>query len=338
MNTYLDDKEAIVSDIRGMEITFKLKNSIFKPEQKVKIYVPKKSIAIVDFEVIRGSADGIERVSMENMTSKFVQSGQYVVIERNKLQGIMEEQKLIELGIINEGNAIKLGKLVSADLILTGTLAKNKKDWDINLRIIDVATGVILSAVREKAALEEFRVELPRDNANISENFENGLKNGWSAFAKTSDGAKASVRIDEKIGANLSQKSLRMDYEFLGEQRASASISNDKSRDISSYRGAEFHVKSTQDTTLVFSLNDQNYDNANSNKWYVFVNSSPKWQKIKINFSDLALGKNYTKAYPGGDGKLDLDRVYQIEFQVRSKDNNHGKEKQILWLDEVRFY
>ncbi len=42
------------------------------------------------------------------------------------------------------------GKLLSADLILTGTLTDLQEEWEINLRILNVRTGQALSAVAMK--------------------------------------------------------------------------------------------------------------------------------------------------------------------------------------------
>lgn len=57
-------------------------------------------------------------------------------MERSKIKTIMKEQSLRESGFYGVEKAVDLGKLISADLILTGTFAKKGSIWDVNLRVV----------------------------------------------------------------------------------------------------------------------------------------------------------------------------------------------------------
>ena len=65
-----------------------------KVGDKISIVVPKKIIAIVDFDVIRGHDKSIGIISMESLTTAIVESGQFNVVERNKLKTVLKELQL----------------------------------------------------------------------------------------------------------------------------------------------------------------------------------------------------------------------------------------------------
>ena len=144
----------------------------------VKLKIPKKTIAIVDFEVIRGNVQEAGRVTLEGLTSALIESGHFTVVERTKLKTIIAELELSLSGLTKETPEKVMGKLIMADLILTGTLADMGDKWDINLRLVNVRTGQAMAAIAMRTAL--FKPTELRDAGPLNEDFkEDTLDASW---------------------------------------------------------------------------------------------------------------------------------------------------------------
>jgi tetratricopeptide (TPR) repeat protein len=56
----------------------------------------------------------------------FKQPTQFTVFDRNRLEGIMKEQKIQHSGAFDESTAVQLGKLIGADLMLVGRVQQDQ--------------------------------------------------------------------------------------------------------------------------------------------------------------------------------------------------------------------
>jgi TolB-like protein len=98
-------------------------------------------IAIMDFQ-----ADGISRQEARRITdlirTEIINTGKFSVIERNQLDKILKEQGFQQTGITDESSAVKVGKILSANKILVGSVMMLSGTIVINGRIVDVEKGV----------------------------------------------------------------------------------------------------------------------------------------------------------------------------------------------------
>lgn len=337
MKTYIGKETAYIEDVRKNQITFKLEQTSLSSEDVVKIYIPKKTIAIMDFSLIGMSHSGINKFAMEDMTTKLVQSGQYIVVERAKLDTVLKEHKLADSGLMNKESSSKIGKLVAANLILTGSFAKQNKVWNVNLRLVDVSSGIIISAINDKIDVSEFRPKQALDNAKINETFETKKQGqGWVNNMVNKWGARSKSSIDNQDGANGTQKSLKINY-FLPKEKSKAIFVNMRMRDLSAFKGIRFFAKAKNSATISLSVHDQNYDDSSVNRWNTLLNISSQWREYKISFAELVLNRFYAKNFPGGDGKFDLDNVESIAFVLPGRMNDKNQNGTV-WLDEISFY
>lgn len=76
----------------------------------------------------------------EMLQNAFAKKNAFVLIERRKLDQIMKEQQLEMAGII-ENQASRLGQMVGAEKIITGSLMKVDGKFVILVKMIDVASG-----------------------------------------------------------------------------------------------------------------------------------------------------------------------------------------------------
>ena len=82
-------------------------------------------VAVMNFE--NNSAwtwwgDNLGRAAADELATQLVQSGKYTVIERAQLAAILQEQNLGASGAVTPATAAKVGKLLGAQLILTGSI------------------------------------------------------------------------------------------------------------------------------------------------------------------------------------------------------------------------
>jgi curli biogenesis system outer membrane secretion channel CsgG len=132
----------------------------------------KKRIAVIPFDSQLVRTTNLGKIVSEMFVTSLVQLGCFDVVERGKLNEIMEEIKLEEGGMVDPSTAVKAGKLLGVDYILTGTITefgiREEKKGGIlgflrnlfgggakkvsiarvkfDYRIIDVATGKIFFA------------------------------------------------------------------------------------------------------------------------------------------------------------------------------------------------
>jgi TolB-like protein len=108
----------------------------------------KTKIAVLDFE-LKGEGyetDDMGEIVAEWFITAFVKEGRFDVIERSLLNKILEEQKLSISGIIDEGTATELGKLLGVKVIISGSVLRLMNALEVNARIIDVETASIIAA------------------------------------------------------------------------------------------------------------------------------------------------------------------------------------------------
>ena len=336
--TTIGNKKAILIEIRKDLLTVRFEKApALKIGDNISIAVPKKIIAIVDFDVIRGHDKSVGTISMESLTTAIVESGQFNVVERTKLKTVLKEMELGASGLTDSKRISKLGKLLEADIILTGTFADMGGFWNVNLRLINVSTGLIVSAFEEKVSFKDIKPEAIRDTSIYLGDFESPSLTGWLiGYQRRNDGGYFTVARDTTTGANNTKSSLRVDYK-LGKKIPIAAV-NIKNRDWSMYSGIEFYAKSNHDIPLNFSLGDENRDNRGKNDvWFAQKQITTTWQKYRINFSELALSRNPEDMKFGGDGILSLDLIQFFRFVVAPWFNPPDSSG-ILWIDEVRLY
>jgi curli biogenesis system outer membrane secretion channel CsgG len=106
------------------------------------------------------------------LTADLAATNCFRIIERDRLESVLREQKLQVTGLVDNNNAQLIGKLFGADAVLFGELASVKQQksrqslfflWTesqrteitLHARLVDVATGELLADVLEQAYVVE---------------------------------------------------------------------------------------------------------------------------------------------------------------------------------------
>ncbi|MCX5787321.1 MAG: hypothetical protein NTX64_02260 [Elusimicrobia bacterium] len=108
--------------------------------------VGKRTVAVLPFNCDSKLAK--QRVGFalsELLTHHLVSSTEFTVVERADLSRVLEEQSLQMTGAIDTASAVKVGKLVGAELLVSGSVERLGDKYEVNARIIDAATGEVLT-------------------------------------------------------------------------------------------------------------------------------------------------------------------------------------------------
>ena len=116
-----------------------------------------RRIAIVPLENLRPNTDTdwIGVGAAETLTTKLGELPDLITVERTRIRKIIEERRL-QAALGDVATAVKVGRLVRAERMLVGSYAKVRANVQFNVRVVDVATGVVLnraSVVRPEAKI-----------------------------------------------------------------------------------------------------------------------------------------------------------------------------------------
>jgi len=73
------------------------------------------------------------------------------VVERERIQQILDEQRLADSGRVDARTAAKIGKLVGARYVVTGSFIDFYGDFRLDIRLVNVETSEIVKSEKEQA-------------------------------------------------------------------------------------------------------------------------------------------------------------------------------------------
>lgn len=105
-------------------------------------------VAVLEFDAVNqpAKAGGWGRAVSEMLTTAAVNSGAFAVAERHLMQKVMSEQMMGDRDKDYVSSAQSIGNMVGADYILSGSVTKVDSQLRIDARLVDVATGAVISA------------------------------------------------------------------------------------------------------------------------------------------------------------------------------------------------
>jgi curli biogenesis system outer membrane secretion channel CsgG len=145
----------------------KMKNSTTVQETKQvesKYTGLKRRIGVVEFENKAPYAQArIGQTATDILITELVKSGKFIVVDRDKMDKLLEEQKLGQSGAIDPNTAARVGKILGLNAIVTGSISQfgvksEGKDFlisqskqqivecTVDIRVVDTETGQVLLA------------------------------------------------------------------------------------------------------------------------------------------------------------------------------------------------
>ena len=104
----------------------------------------KPTVAVLDFD-----ARGISAHEVATLTERFQNnlflSKQFILVERNQMEEILNEQAFQMSGCVSDECVVEVGKLLGVHLMVAGSVGKIGKLYTCSARIIDVSEGKIIA-------------------------------------------------------------------------------------------------------------------------------------------------------------------------------------------------
>jgi curli biogenesis system outer membrane secretion channel CsgG len=119
-------------------------------------------LAILDLQASEDlNKQRISPALTDMITNEFVNKSDFIVLERELFGKIMEEHQLLaNFGDVS--NAIKVGKVLGAEVVLLGSVTQFKSDLRANLRLVNTETTEILSTSAGVISIGEFSKQNPQ--------------------------------------------------------------------------------------------------------------------------------------------------------------------------------
>ena len=106
-------------------------------------------LAVTEFKTLadKGRNTQLGVMVSEMFTTEVVNSDAFKIVEREQLEKVLKEIAMAQSGIIDTTKAQEIGRMLGADAIITGSVIRIQDKLRIDARIIEVETGVVVSAV-----------------------------------------------------------------------------------------------------------------------------------------------------------------------------------------------
>lgn len=114
----------------------------------------KKRIVIFDFDAVGVQSDLAKSIT-EMFRVALINTKIFRVVERETLDKVLKEQKFQQTGLIDEKNAVKIGKILGAENVVLGSVGKLENSYTINCRLVDVETAESLMGKSTKYNTED---------------------------------------------------------------------------------------------------------------------------------------------------------------------------------------
>jgi len=187
---------------------------------------PKKTVAVDKFEGHAGLGWDEGAVLAAQLAEALMETGRFNVVERVKLDNILQEQDLGAAGRINSQTALTIGNIVGAQVLIQGTVTEfepgeSGKSGKVRVPIGGVSVGVGGSRVTSKVAIKLRLIDLTTSMILSTHNAEATSKSksmgldvyssygsaSGDQFKKTPLGKTAAIAIDKCVAHIISTMS-----------------------------------------------------------------------------------------------------------------------------------
>jgi len=104
------------------------------------------SMAVLPFE-IKGDPGMVSELVYDNLIDAFVDQERFHIVTRgDELEAVLREQKLSQTDLVDKKTAVRVGKLVAAELILMGTVRETSDAIEIYARLVNTESSSIMEA------------------------------------------------------------------------------------------------------------------------------------------------------------------------------------------------
>ena len=130
------------------QVSIATKNAVITTSfEKIYPYIPNDSnIAIMD--IYPNDNDSV--FIREELTVLFVNSRKYIIVDRQTLETVRQEQRFQMSGEVSDESAVSIGQFLGADVVITGNISGENDQKRLRFRVLDVKTGQLLAMTSEE--------------------------------------------------------------------------------------------------------------------------------------------------------------------------------------------
>lgn len=158
-------------------------------------------VAVPDFECESGSAQvcALAARASDRVTTRLAWFSDLQVVERSRLQKVLEEHKFSLSGLVDTSNVSIVGKFVSADYMVIGRVSKPGDKWAGHVRLVEIASGKIFFADDLEGADEESLLAAVQEKADrIAAKLRHIQKGSFILTFLAADKKTGNTRLNEK--------------------------------------------------------------------------------------------------------------------------------------------
>ena len=175
--------------------------------------------------------DGLGKALAGMLVTDLSKVPELELVERARLQALMDEMKLVETGFLDEKTAQKLGNGLGARFVLTGSYSVVQDTFLLDARVIEVSSGSIKKAADASGSVADF-VTVEKDLVEaLVEGLDVELSSGvrrqmlvdaptedFGAFSAYGEGIQRQDEGDLEAAQQAFEKALNHDPEFSAAQ------------------------------------------------------------------------------------------------------------------------
>jgi TolB-like protein len=151
---------------------------------------PTVAVLYFDYDGKRDELAVLKKGLAQMLISDLAVVEPYRVVERERLQALLDEQKLGQSGKIDRATAVRVGKLLGAQMMILGGFFELGPSLRVDARLVDVETGRIIATSGATAKNDEF-IEVER---KIADDLEQALRRQAAAAPPTAPAAPHPAR------------------------------------------------------------------------------------------------------------------------------------------------
>jgi TolB-like protein/cytochrome c-type biogenesis protein CcmH/NrfG len=155
----LEDRLAALT---RQELTLLAKSSVAREQQLATQTGSPKTVAVMPLRFIGQDTtlQPLERGFAELITTDLSHSHELVVVERAKIQALLDEIKLQQSGATDPATNVRAGKIIQAGRIVNGQIAQTEQRLRVDAAIVNTTTSALAGGAANENTMEElFAIE-----------------------------------------------------------------------------------------------------------------------------------------------------------------------------------
>lgn len=146
-----------------------------------------RRVAILPFKGLDSEVEthSLDQISTELMSARFAQRPRLLLVERSRLDGVVEELKRSERGELSPQGAASVGKLLGANSVVLGSVGIAGPNYIVTARAVDAESGEVLAAADQdftRAGMVAFSEDVVEVKSRFGAAARSAALPGWGQF------------------------------------------------------------------------------------------------------------------------------------------------------------